>query len=213
MKKVWITALTLIDCLLAIGIWHNRPGTVKQAKADYAATHQQVVRVQRDTKNVTIERVSHQVKRQKVDLNNVKKQLTQKINSAMNIAYGQTHNKKDYAQTQSKLPGLVGDDFAQLICKQVKGSITQAGYNYPSQKLDNCHIAFGKYNMDSNTLPVMIAVQNDNNQALVTQQGLGKTSFGLYTATYNTRTHRFTHVSYTKMRDPQFVTKGAQANE
>lgn len=198
MKKFMIGVLAILNVLLGIAVAKEVPNHEKNVviQQQYNATMAQVNQLEKDSKNMDTAQVKKVIKKQGINLDQDKADLTNKISQGLDMAYNHTHNDQDYTNLKKKLPNLVGKALSSKILESDMAVTSQNGMLYPYDKLVDHQIAFGNYNLITYQMPVIITIHYLSNL------GNGKTSdaYGYYTATYNAKTKQLSNVNYTAMK-------------
>lgn len=188
----------MLNVLLGIAVSKEVPNHAKNVaiQQQYDATMAQVNQIEKDSRNMNTAQVKRVIKKQGINLDQDKTDLTNKISQGLNIAYSHTHNDQDYTNLKKELPNLVGKALSSKILESDMATTGQNGTLYPYVKLVDHQIAFGNYNLTTHQMPVVITIHYLSNL------GNGKTSdaYGYYTATYDAKTKQLLNVNYTAMK-------------
>lgn len=198
LKKFMIGVLVVLNVLLGIAVIKEVPNHAKNVaiQQQYNATMAQVNQLEKDSKNMDTAQVKKVIKKQGINLDQDKADLTNKISQGLDMAYNHTHNDQDYTNLKKKLPNLVGKALSSKILESDMAVTSQNGMLYPYDKLVDHQIAFGNYDLITYQMPVIITIHYLSNL------GNGKTSdaCGYYTATYNAKTKQLSNVNYIAMK-------------
>lgn len=198
MKKFMIGILVVLNVLLGIAVIKEAPNHAKSIaiQQQYDATMAQVNQLEKDSKDMNTTQVKKAIKKQDINLDQDKADLSNKISQGLDMAYSHTHNDQDYTNLKKTLPNLVGKALSSKILESDMAMMSQNGKLYPYVKLVDHQIAFGNYDLTTHQMPVVITIHYLSNL------GNGKTSdaYGYYTATYNAKTKQLSDVNYTAMK-------------
>lgn len=190
--------LVVLNVLLGIEVIKEVPTHAKSVaiQQQYKATMAQVNQLEKDSKNMNTAQVKKIIKKQRINLDQDKADLSNRISQGLDMAYSHTHNDQDYASLKKKLPSLVGKALSSKILESDMAVTSQNGTLYPYVKLVDHQIAFGNYDLTTHQMPVVITIHYLSNL------GNGKTSdaYGYYTATYNAKTKQLSNVNYIAMK-------------
>lgn len=199
MKKIIIGILAILDIIIGIQVVKEIPTHAKsvEMQQQYNAIMSQVNQLEKDSRNMDTTQVKTIIKKQGINLDQEKANLSNQINQGLQMAYSQTHNDQDYANLEKKLPSLVGKALSNKILASDVATVSQNGKLYPYAKLVDQHIAFGNYDLTTHEMPVEITIHYLSNL------GNNKTSdaYGYFTATFNAKTKTLSNVNYTAMKN------------
>lgn len=206
MKKLIISGLAILDILLGVQVIKECSG-LKQANQDktvYQANAAQVNNLQRETRKLNSTTVENVIKKQGIDLTQVEQNNDNKINQALDLTYNKTHSDQDFATLKSQLPNMVGAPLADCLIKQNTPLIGQKGKSYPFNKLNNASIAYGEYDLATQTMPIEITVDY---QTSSNTHGLG-----FYSGTFDAKTQKIQNIKFTSMTDETGLQKQVTNN-
>lgn len=206
MKKLIISGLAILDILLGVQVIKECSG-LKQANQDktvYQANAAQVNNLQHETKKLNSTTVENVIKKQGIDLTQVEQINDNKINQALDLTYNKTHSDQDFATLKSQLPNMVGAPLADCLIKQNTPLIGQKGKSYPFNKLNSASIAYGEYDLATQTMPIEITVDY---QTSSNTHGLG-----FYSGTFDAKTQKIQNIKFTSMTDETGLQKQVKNN-
>lgn len=206
MKKFIIGVLAILDILLGIQVIKECGGLkqANQANTAYQANAAQVDDINRKTESLNSTSVESIIKKQGINLTQIEKVNDDKVNQALDLTYNKAQNVQGYNDLKSKLPNLVGSSLANCLIKQDTPLISQKGKAYPFSKLNNATIAYGEYDLTTQTMPIEITVDY---QTSSNTHGLG-----FYSGTFNVKTQKIQNVEYTSMTDEAGLQKQVANN-
>lgn len=200
MKKFVIGVLAVISVILEVQVIRELPANAgdSAAKAEYNATMAKVNTYNNACDQMDASGFQKIVKKQGINLDQVKQNLDNQINQGLDMTYNHVHSESDYNNLKKQLPKVVGDSFAKQLINNSMPTNTQNGLIYPNASLADSNISYGNYDMVAKTIPVEVTVHYKLNTGKGTIDG-----YGFYDGTYNVNKKELTNVQYTAMQSAQ----------
>lgn len=162
-------------------------------KQNYTKSLQTKNQYDRLTKDLTKDQVAKAMIKGQVNLDDAKKDATDRVNNAFNVAYSNVGDDQ-YGEAKKNIDKQLGKgQFSKTLINLINPNNAIPYSNH----LEECKIGFGKYDPASYELPMVItakykatdASKNDSND--------------YWTATYNVKSKVFTQVHHTSIIPPQ----------
>lgn len=162
-------------------------------KQNYTKSLQTKNQYDRLTKDLTKDQVAKAMTKGQVNLDDAKKDATDRVNNAFNVAYNNVGSDQ-YGEAEKNIDKQLGKgQFSKTLINLINPNNAIPYSNH----LEECKIGFGKYDPTSYELPMVItakykatdASKNDSND--------------YWTATYNVKSKTFTQVHHTSIIPPQ----------
>lgn len=166
---------------------------IQTNKQSYTKSLQAKNRYDRLTKDLTKDQVAKAMTKGQVNLDDAKKDATDRVNNAFNVAYNNVGDDQ-YGEAKKNIDKQLGKgQFSKTLINLINPNNAIPYSNH----LEECKIGFGKYDPASYELPMVItakykatdASKNDSND--------------YWTATYNVKSKAFTQVHHTSIIPPQ----------
>ena len=162
-------------------------------KQNYTKSLQTKNQYDRLTKDLTKDQVAKAMIKGQVNLDDAKKDATDRVNNAFNVAYSNVGSDQ-YGEAKKNIDKQLGKgQFSKTLTDLINPNNAIPYSNH----LEECKIGFGKYDPASYELPMVItakykatdASKNDSND--------------YWTVTYNVKSKAFTQVYHTSIIPPQ----------
>lgn len=201
MKKVLIVILGVINVFLLVLTLVIYPRQIKTTKQAISENNAKIKNYQANTKNLTVQGYQKviQNKVKNIDIDNIENTLRNNYSQAITEAYN-AKTEDEYKAKERDIAAKLGAN--HLASKVMFQTVIQKinGKDYPkSNGLNSVSVAFGKYDVNTHTLPVNILVDYKpvGEDSSATQQATSKKV--LYSFNYNTKTKLDGAVSFTEL--------------
>lgn len=139
-----------------------------------------------------------------INLDTIENDYSNQVKSAFDSAYN-SKSVADFNKIKPELTQKLGDNLSQVVSDNIGPTSGQAGDVLMTEKLNNIEISFGKFDLGTNNLPVMVVVDY-NLPAKLVQPSDGSpvnkdalSRKGLYTFSYNIKTKQTNDVAYKEL--------------
>ena len=182
MKKFVIGVLAVISVVLGVQVIRELPVNAgdKAAEAEYNATMAKADTYKNACGQMDASGFQKIVKKQGINLDQVKQNLNNQINQGLDMTYNHVHSENDYNNLKKQLPKIVGDSFAKQLINNSMPTMSANGLLCPNASLVNSNISYGDYDMAAKTIPVQITVHFKIDTGKGTTDG-----YGFYDGTYD----------------------------
>ena len=201
MKKVLIVILGVINVFLLVLTLVIYPRQIKTTKQAISENNAKIENYQANTKNLTVQGYQKVIRNKvkNIDIDNIENTLRNDYSQAITEAYN-AKTEDEYKAKERDIAAKLGAN--HLASKVMFQTVIQKinGKDYPkSNGLNSVSVAFGKYNVNTHTLPVNILVDYKpvGEDSSATQQATSKKV--LYSFNYNTKTKLDGAVSFTEL--------------
>lgn len=188
---ITVVALTIGATAVTQGV--SSHDLIQTNKQSYTKSLQAKNRYDRLTKDLTKDQVAKAMTKGQVNLDDAKKDATDRVNNAFNVAYNNVGSDQ-YGEAKKNIDKQLGKgQFSKTLTDLINPNNAIPYSNH----LEECKIGFGKYDPASYELPMVItakykatdASKNDSND--------------YWTVTYNVKSKAFTQVYHTSIIPPQ----------
>lgn len=188
---ITVVALTIGATAVTQGV--SSHDLIQTNKQSYTKSLQAKNRYDRLTKDLTKDQVAKAMTKGQVNLDDAKKDATDRVNNAFNVAYNNVGDDQ-YGEAKKNIDKQLGKgQFSKTLINLINPNNAIPYSNH----LEECKIGFGKYDPASYELPMVItakykatdASKNDSND--------------YWAATYNVKSKVFTQVHHTSIIPPQ----------
>ena len=188
---ITVVALTIGATAVTQGV--SSHDLIQTNKQSYTKSLQAKNRYDRLTKDLTKDQVAKAMTKGQVNLDDAKKDATDRVNNAFNVAYNNVGGDQ-YGEAKKNIDKQLGKgQFSKTLTDLINPNNAIPYSNH----LEECKIGFGKYDPASYELPMVItakykatdASKNDSND--------------YWTVTYNVKSKAFTQVYHTSIIPPQ----------
>ena len=201
MKKVLIVILGVINVFLLVLTLVIYPRQIKTTKQAISENNAKIENYQANTKNLTVQGYQKVIRNKvkNIDIDNIENTLRNDYSQAITEAYN-AKTEDEYKAKERDIAAKLGAN--HLASKVMFQTVIQKinGKDYPkSNGLNSVSVAFGKYDVNTHTLPVNILVDYKPvvEDSSATQQVTSKKV--LYSFNYNTKTKLDGAVSFTEL--------------
>lgn len=201
MKKVLIVILGVINVFLLVLTLVIYPRQIKTTKQAISENNAKIENYQANTKNLTVQGYQKVIRNKvkNIDIDNIENTLRNDYSQAITEAYN-AKTEDEYKANERDIAAKLGAN--HLASKVMFQTVIQKinGKDYPkSNGLNSVSVAFGKYDVNTHTLPVNILVDYKpvGEDSSATQQATSKKV--LYSFNYNTKTKLDGAVSFTEL--------------
>lgn len=201
MKKVLIVILGVINVFLLVLTLVIYPRQIKTTKQAISENNAKIENYQANTKNLTVQGYQKVIRNKvkNIDIDNIENTLRNDYSQAITEAYN-AKTEDEYKAKERDIAAKLGAN--HLASKVMFQTVIQKinGKDYPkSNGLNSVSVAFGKYDVNTHTLPVNILVDYKpvGEDSSATQQATSKKV--LYSFNYNTKTKLDGAVSFTEL--------------
>lgn len=201
MKKVLIVILGVINVFLLVLTLVIYPRQIKTTKQAISENNAKIENYQANTKNLTVQGYQKVIRNKvkNIDIDNIENTLRNDYSQAITEAYN-AKTEDEYKAKERDIAAKLGAN--HLASKVMFQTVIQKinGKDYPkSNGLNSVSVAFGKYDVNTHTLPVNILVDYKpvGEDSSATQQVSSKKV--LYSFNYNTKTKLDGAVSFTEL--------------
>ena len=201
MKKVLIVILGVINVFLLVLTLVIYPRQIKTTKQAISENNAKIENYQANTKNLTVQGYQKVIRNKvkNIDIDNIENTLRNDYSQAITEAYN-AKTEDEYKAKERDIAAKLGAN--HLASKVMFQTVIQKinGKDYlKSNGLNSVSVAFGKYDVNTHTLPVNILVDYKpvGEDSSATQQATSKKV--LYSFNYNTKTKLDGAVSFTEL--------------
>ena len=201
MKKVLIVILGVINVFLLVLTLVIYPRQIKTTKQAISENNAKIENYQANTKNLTVQGYQKVIRNKvkNIDIDNIENTLRNDYSQAITEAYN-AKTEDEYKAKERDIAAKLGAN--HLASKVMFQTVIQKinGKDYlKSNGLNSVSVAFGKYEVNTHTLPVNILVDYKPvvEDSSATQQVTSKKV--LYSFNYNTKTKLDGAVSFTEL--------------
>lgn len=201
MKKVLIVILGVINVFLLVLTLVIYPRQIKTTKQAISENNAKIENYQANTKNLTVQGYQKVIRNKvkNIDIDNIENTLRNDYSQAITEAYN-AKTEDEYKAKERDIAAKLGAN--HLASKVMFQTVIQKinGKDYlKSNGLNSVSVAFGKYDVNTHTLPVNILVDYKPvvEDSSATQQVTSKKV--LYSFNYNTKTKLDGAVSFTEL--------------
>lgn len=160
------------------------------------------------TKAMTLKKydnkVSEDIAKKSINLRDIENGLTKDLTDGFTQAYNDTHTKGEFDNLENELYKKVGYLLASKILNLSAPTISQAGEIPGFDKLNSISISYSPYNIENNTIDILILVDY-NIPANLVQSTDGNADSpntnkkAKYTVTYNVKTREYSNLEYAEL--------------
>ena len=201
MKKVLIVILGVINVFLLVLTLVIYPRQIKTTKQAISENNAKIENYQANTKNLTVQGYQKVIRNKvkNIDIDNIENTLRNDYSQAITEAYN-AKTEDEYKAKERDIAAKLGAN--HLASKVMFQTVIQKinGKDYlKSNGLNSVSVAFGKYDVNTHTLPVNILVDYKPvvEDSSATQQVTSKKV--MYSFNYNTKTKLDGAVSFTEL--------------
>lgn len=201
MKKVLMVILGVINVFLLVLTLVIYPRQIKATKQAISENNAKIENYQANANNLTVKGYQKVIRNKvkNIDIDNIENTLRNNYSQAITDAYN-AKTEDEYKAKENDIATKLGSN--HLASKVMFQTVIQKinGKDYPkSNGLNSVSVAFGKYDVNTHTLPVNILVDYKpvGEDSSATQQAASKKV--LYSFNYNTKTKLDGAVSFTEL--------------
>lgn len=178
-----IAAIWIGGIAIHLGVGAN--SQLQTAKQAYRVNQTAIQQNHKRTNSLTKSSVSKMMLSNTVNVDDAKKDATDRINNAFNTAYGSV-DKDKFNDAKKSIKQQLGSQFGNKLANLINpdGSIPYGN------SIQECKIGFGKYDVNSGNMPVVITVKYKATESSTTS------SYDYWTAIYNAHKKTFSKAQH-----------------